>query len=217
MNADCATLAMDAEAAAVVTGLINELFGNVLKYADSSRGYSFTCGMDGSRLCVELCDAPGGSTEPVMVRSTGAGLAHYARELRLRGGDLMLCDDGGIWSVVARVPLGPHATDDCDATGSNRDLYYAALAIWAALISLMFGVLPLIPSENALTATVLLMYVAGPVASIVFGMLGVLRSWRAAGLLSLIAIVGSALGGIAMTVGDWNWSHPDPHACSSSP
>lgn len=212
VNADCATLAMDAEAAAVVTGLINELFGNVLKYADSSRGYSFTCGMDGSQLCVELCDAPGGSAEPVMVRSTGAGLAHYARELRLRGGDLMLCDDGGIWSVVARVPLGPHATDDCDATGSNRDLYYAALAIWAALISLMFGVLPLIPAENALAATVLLMYVAGPVASVVFGMLGVLRSWRTAGLLLLIAIVGSALGGIAMAVGDWNWAQPDPHA-----
>lgn len=98
--------AMDRERFMLVTGLIDELFGDIGRYADRTVGYTFAIGWTAAAFTLSAADKPRpelaiASRAPV---GTGTGLARYATAVRQAGGDWRLTCTHDEWSLSIRLP-----------------------------------------------------------------------------------------------------------------
>lgn len=146
---DMGTAAMPRTTATLVEGLIREIFGNLLKYADPAKGYVLTARSDGITLHIGVCDSPrpdywqnipsnispissdAPSNAPEMPDESstdmnpslhgGTGIRSYQTRLAALGGELSISASDDQWTLEAAVPLfDTDHTDGRHSTGRMR-------------------------------------------------------------------------------------------------
>lgn len=102
------TRTIDAARAALITGFIREIFNNIARHADRTRGYAMTVGVRGGTLRIDVADTPlrvapsGGARRD---ERHGTGLAFYRSRFAAFGGDITVIDDPDAWTMRASIPL----------------------------------------------------------------------------------------------------------------
>lgn len=89
---------------AALDGLIHELFGNLVKYADAA--HPFVCSVDvqGDTLYLSWCNTR--AAQPNVTAASGSGIAGCRRLFEQCGGALAAgAGDGALWCVEASMPL----------------------------------------------------------------------------------------------------------------
>lgn len=129
------TVTMPSAMATLVEGLIREIFGNLLKYADPTKGYVLTARSDGITLHIGVSDSPRpdcqqsippnispvssdapstlpteSSTDMMSVSSNpplhgGTGIRSYQTRLAALGGELSTSASDDQWTLEAAIPL----------------------------------------------------------------------------------------------------------------
>lgn len=91
----------------LVVGFLEELFGDIDKYADRTARYVVSIGVRSGNVCVDASDVtrPDRSFD-VDSLSAGSGLAHYRAMAERRGGTLTVTEIDGIWSLHSSWPNG---------------------------------------------------------------------------------------------------------------
>lgn len=93
-----------ADRIAALDGLIRELFGNLVKYADAA--HPFVCSVDvqGDMLYLSWCNTR--AARPNVTASSGSGISGCRRLFEQCGGALAAgAGDGALWCVEASMPL----------------------------------------------------------------------------------------------------------------
>lgn len=193
---------------AIVTGFVTELFGNALKYGNTTGGYSFTCGVDatGNTLQLSMCNQADGTNG---TDSTGSGLRHYSEAIAHLGGQLTLQRHNNLWTISATVPLGqPHADIVGNAalanlavpsehrTGVSRwlrqFLLLAALA-WMLLIALSCTIHLYFQADWSFCAVFVLLYLISPGVALVLNLVAAVKIGMLAWCLTPITGIGGAV------------------------
>ncbi|RYQ12114.1 signal transduction histidine kinase-like protein [Bifidobacterium pseudolongum subsp. globosum] len=91
------------ERMAALDGLIHELFGNLVKYGDSTHPYVLTADVQGDVLRISWCNTR--ATQPNIRISSGSGIAACTRILEQCGGTLSTKHDGDVWCAEASMPV----------------------------------------------------------------------------------------------------------------
>lgn len=107
MLPDTLTLAMSTDRAAIIKGLIREIFGNILKHAVPAQGYVVTARTSATALHISASDTPLPSA--IQNRHGGTGLPFYQDQLAALGGKLSVSRTDDQWTLEATIPLADGA------------------------------------------------------------------------------------------------------------
>lgn len=105
-----ADMLIDEHTASVVTGLLEELFGNIAKYADRTARYVVCISADSHELRIDASNVIAVGRADVRESMSGAisggsGLRRYRELAEERGGRLTVTKDGRIWSITSTWPI----------------------------------------------------------------------------------------------------------------
>lgn len=220
---DCARLGMASDLADVVRGLVRELFGNALKYAQEKDGYCLTCAVESGILRVTWCDVPRQDAE----HGTATGLLHYTQGVESRGGHVEVGSDEGLWTFTAALPLDG-STDSRDGRSGRHGhagpaVFVASAMTWTLMALVCAAAELLLAGVWGLSLAVGLCYLAIPLAALLLGMVSAVRhgthAWWTVPMamlggaisvmmlgttvdtLPLVALFGCILGGVPALVG----------------
>lgn len=116
---DMGNVEMPRTTAAIIEGLIREIFGNLLKYADPAKGYVLTTKSDGITLHIGISDSPRpdagrgapsnapSDTQPDAMFHGDTGIRSYQARLASMGGELSISASDDQWTMQAAIPLIP--------------------------------------------------------------------------------------------------------------
>ena len=92
------------ERIAAINGLLHELFGNLVKYADHAHPFVLAADIQGDMLYISWCNAC--ATSPNIKSSSGSGMAACARVFNQCGGTFTAKSNGdSLWCVEALMPV----------------------------------------------------------------------------------------------------------------
>ena len=96
----------------LVVGFLKELFGNVARHADPTRGYTVVITAGDGWLTITVSDSPllrdvsdSSDAEQTHARGTGSGLARYRAAIESRHGTWSLESLDSQWTLGVRIPL----------------------------------------------------------------------------------------------------------------
>ena len=117
----------------IIKQLIREIFGNILKHADPSRGYVITAHVNANTLHISASDTPlfknntstHASKPPANTINeqfgNGTGIRSYQTRLATLGGELSISASDDQWTLEATIPLiDTNHTNDRHSTGRMR-------------------------------------------------------------------------------------------------
>lgn len=118
----------------IIKQLIREIFGNILKHADPSRGYVITAHANANTLHISASDTPlfknstsTHASKPPQVNTineqfgNGTGIRSYQTRLATLGGELSISASDDQWTLEAAIPLiDTNHTDGRHSTGRMR-------------------------------------------------------------------------------------------------
>lgn len=203
VESGCARLGMASDLADVVRGLVRELFGNALKYAQEKDGYCLTCAVESGVLRVTWCDVPRQDAE----HGTATGLLHYAQEVESRGGHVEVGSDGGLWTFAATLPLDGAAGSRDRQSGhhghAGHAMFVAPAVAWTLMILTCAAAELLLAGVWGLSVAIGLCYLAIPLAALLLGMVSAVRHGAYAWWTVPMAMLGGAANVVMLgTTGD---------------
>jgi signal transduction histidine kinase len=89
----------------LITGFMEELYGNIIKHADFSQEYVLTASIEDDVVHMALIDTP---TECRSDLKHGSGLTRYRNLIEDRGGRMEITESPEEWSLYAIIPTRPN-------------------------------------------------------------------------------------------------------------
>ncbi|WP_249932813.1 histidine kinase [Bifidobacterium moukalabense] len=86
----------------LITGFVEELYGNIIKHAELAQGYVLTIGIEDDAVHIALIDTP---AERDAGLAHGSGLARYRRLIEDRGGSMAIAESPEEWALSADIPV----------------------------------------------------------------------------------------------------------------
>lgn len=102
INLPTDSIEADSCCAIIIIGMVRELFGNILKYADKTYPYVITVGIHNKTLQISVCDRP---SKNLTIESLSSGMEFYRNRIEFLGGSMRMRLDNNLWLLDVSVPL----------------------------------------------------------------------------------------------------------------